>query len=127
MKTRMADTSLSAYENNLAKLDGHKQEIYDCIVSRPNISALGISRITGLKINVVTGRINDLVHLQLIKVTGKQQPRNVNTYSVRKPSDPLNTFPVSWEEKYHLLKEKYETVVFNARKLGIDIEQTVMF
>lgn len=123
----MAETSLFAYEQNKEKLGEQEKVVYECICNRKNITASGICKLTGIEINAVAGRINGLLHKQLIKVSGTQQPRNVNLYAERKHSDPLNKFSESWKSKYHSLKEKYETVVHNARLQGIDIEQAVMF
>lgn len=127
MKTRLSNTSLQAYENNKANLGDQERAVLDCITANKAISATDVSKTTGIRINAVAGRINGLLHKQLIKVSGTQQPRNVNLYSLRYYYEPFNTFPESWEEKYNSLKVKYETVVANARRNGIDIEQTVMF
>jgi len=104
MKTRMTRTSL------LANLATDKPKgcalIYRYIVEHTQSNYKQIA--TGLKMPVPTvlGRINDLMYIhQLIKITGISN--NMQLYSERNETDPLNIRPKSQAE---ILTEKLEAV-----------------
>ena len=106
MKTRMTNSSLEA----LSKLgrETQKEEVLRCIKRIGKVSSKGISFDTGIPINCVVGRVNDLMHSQQVKVSGKTKDVvgakvDVSLYSIRKESDPLNVFEKSWEEKFNEL------------------------
>ena len=118
MKTRMTNSSLEA----LSKLgrETQKEEVLRCIKRIGNVSSKGISFDTGIPINCVVGRVNDLMHSQQVKVVGKTKDVvgakvDVNLYSIRKESDPLNVFEKSWEEKFNeltqMLKDEHPDIL----------------
>ena len=61
MKTEMQDTSLdSLKEVKNLKIEGRRLQVYNCIRKIQPCSNSMIARETGLKINQVTGRVNEL-------------------------------------------------------------------
>ncbi len=65
------DTSLNAYEQLLGEIGTLQRIIYDYVDNNPNLTALQISQYSGWKINTVTGRINELKQMKLIRENGK--------------------------------------------------------
>ena len=110
-KTRISPNSIEAFkELNLSK---RQTEVLDCIKKTGSITAKGIAYFMHVEINKVTGRINELIHKQLIKIKSTVKDKStanarVNLYSIRKESDPLNVFEKSWEEKFNELTQMLE-------------------
>lgn len=106
MKTRVRPNSIEAFQElNLGK---RQEQVLRVIKETGSITAKGIAFALKLKINQVTGRVDELRHKQLIKIekVGKDfagSKTRVNYYAVRKETDPLNVFEQSWEEKYNEL------------------------
>ena len=123
----MHEHSLDSYYQSVEELGRKQKEVFAAIENHPGSTASQLCDHTGFPINVVTGRINELMHLQLIKVSGEADERKANKYAVRKIGDDLNSFEKSWEQKYHEMKAKFEADVKTARMKGIDIEQTALF
>jgi hypothetical protein len=108
MKTRMNDSSLEA--NQIVDKTTQKEIIEQCVKRIGAITQKGISFATGIDRHVVSGRVNDLMHLQKLKVVGKVadiagSTLEVNKYAIRKETDPLNVFDESWEDKYKQLEK----------------------
>lgn len=127
MKTRMDEHSLDSYYQSIEELGRKQRVVFAAIEKHPDSTASQVCDYTGFPINVVTGRINELMHLQLIKISGEADERKANRYAIRKIGDKLNKFEKSWEQKYHEMRAKFEAVVKTARIKGIDIEQTALF
>ena len=108
MKTRMKSTSLEA--NNTVDKPTQKKVILDCIRKVGTITAKGVVWHTKIKINAVSGRINDLLHDQQIKENGKIVDVvggvPVTKYAIRKETDPLNVFEPSKDEQLAETKTK---------------------
>ena len=66
------DTSLLAYQEHSGKLGNQEAVVYNCILSNPNITDKEISIKTGININAVTGRRNELAKKGLITDNGKR-------------------------------------------------------
>lgn len=102
----MSTNSLEAFAE--VELSKRQEEVFEIISSVGEISAKGIAFSMKVPINKVTGRINELMHKQRIKIvrTGKDVAggKNVNYYAVRQFEDHLNVFEKSWEEKYKELE-----------------------
>jgi len=108
MKTRVNQNSIEALRN--VKLSKRQKEVFATIHSIGCVSAKGVAYSMNVPINFVTGRINELMHKQKIKIAkvGRDKlwkAKNVNYYSVRTPGDPLNIFGISWEERYNGLAD----------------------
>lgn len=118
MKTRVNSNSIEAFKE--LNLSPRQEEVYQCIKSTGQITAKGIGYMLSLSINKITGRINELMHKQLIKVEkivkdkAKKRSR-VNQYCIRKETDPLNIFDESWEDRYNSLyywvRENYPNIL----------------
>lgn len=111
MKTRMSENSLTA--NAVVDKITQKEIILKCVKRIGEITQKGITYDTGIKRHVVSARVNDLIHDQELKVVGKVpdiagSTLEVNKYSIRKESDPLNVFEKSWEEKFNELVQMLE-------------------
>lgn len=83
----VAQTTLLAYNDlkDTAKLTRLQGMILSLIQERNDLSNRDISRITGLEICTVTGRVNELTKAGLIKAWGrKTDPRTGKTVKVWK-------------------------------------------
>ena len=103
MKTRVQKTSLEAFET--VDLCKSQQIVFEVIKSVGCITAKGIAFHLGLPINSITPRVNELLHLQVIKISKVAKDKskahsNVNYYSIRNRKDALNVFEKSWESKF---------------------------
>ena len=108
MKSRVNFNSIEAFKE--LNLSPRQEEVYNAIKSTGQITAKGVGYMLSLSINQITGRINELMHLNLIKiektVKDKTSKRSrVNQYCVRKETDPLNIFDESWEDRYNSLND----------------------
>jgi predicted transcriptional regulator len=107
MKTRINSNSLEAFSK--VDLSRRQQQVFNVIKETGTITAKGIAFQLGFTINRVTGRINELMHKQLIREHSTVRDKigsntRVNQYCVRKDEDPINVFYESWEEKYSQLE-----------------------
>jgi Mn-dependent DtxR family transcriptional regulator len=68
-------TSLEAYTALEYKLAPLQQKIYEIIQKHPNVSDNDIERISGIRINNVTGRRNELFNMGLIEYNGEKTDR----------------------------------------------------
>lgn len=107
MKTRMNQNSLEAFQTDFSPMQG---KVFDCIKEIGCVTAKGVASGLKVPINHVTGRINELMAKNAIKIArnGKDiagSKRTVCYYSVRNESDPLNIIAESWEEKYNKLEK----------------------
>lgn len=129
MKTRISPNSLEAFEKvNLSK---RQQEVFDTIEEIGSVTAKGIAYSMKVPINKVTGRINELMHKQIIKIdkVGRDvanRRQNVNYYAIRKESDPENIFEKTWEEKYIELRNRFSSgLVEEAKKERRDFVKAI--
>ena len=93
-RTRLTETSLEAYEGLKPKLETRQKQVYDCLSLIEPSNNLMISKRTGLPINVVAGRMNELrnklkivgfVFKAICPITGKKTMffRTVRTWEER--------------------------------------------
>jgi hypothetical protein len=68
-------TSLDTYYEIKYKLGPLQQIVYETIKKHPNVSDNDIERISKLRINIVTGRRNELLTMGLIEHNGNKKDR----------------------------------------------------
>jgi len=87
----------------------NQRSIIAYVLNKPNyfeLTAKNISLITGIRLESVNGRINEMLYkYQTVKIVGTNDGCHV--YRLRMPSDPLNHRPKSQAE---ILAEKLEAV-----------------
>ena len=97
MKTRINNNSLQAFRE-YANKNSNILKIFQTIESAGYITARDISDKTGLPINIVAGRVNELMYdKQAITIHSNINNRSV--YKIRTETDPLNVRPESARDK----------------------------
>jgi len=73
----MKDTSTEAYIANIkeGKTSLQAVQVFNCIRNNPPLTRLEISEKTGIPINAVCGRVNELLHAHLIVEGDKKLQR----------------------------------------------------
>lgn len=96
MKTRMDPNSIESFKDIMNELPERRRAVLWVIYDYQShgITSFNIAEILKLKINQVTGRINELMHMQLIRIHSKEISggRSRNRYTIRLSSDPENVF-----------------------------------
>lgn len=117
--TNIQKTSLFAYDSIKTDLNRRQWEVFDVIEYLGEVSAKEVAQKLGLKINQITGRINELMFdKQAIKII--KRLNNQSYYGVRYESDPLNVRKLTSEEKL----QKYRSWL-KARGHYVAIEEAV--
>lgn len=96
MKKRVHINSITAFHDVKDQFSKRQTEVLEVIWNhyQKGISSFDIASQMSLHLNSITGRINELMHLQAIRVKDVEyvQGRPRNLYIVRFEGDPLNTF-----------------------------------
>jgi predicted ArsR family transcriptional regulator len=97
MKTSMNINSIHAFNDIINELPKRRGAVLAIIYEYRDagITSFNIAEILKLRINQVTGRINELMKMQLIRVKNVENfhGKSRNRYTLRLASDPLNVFP----------------------------------
>jgi len=129
--TRIHENSIDAYNSIKPKLNEKQTLVYGVIKkTTKGVTSVEVADSLGLTINQVTGRINELMHLQLIKIVGTRADRKKrNLYSIRLSSDPENEFKKTWkeialdqEQEIERLNQKIENLLNNPKGSKIRIK-----
>ena len=111
----ITETSLFAYETIKHDLSNRQQQVYDLISRHKQIIAKDIAFMLGLKINQVTGRINELMYdKQTIKINSivDVDGRKRYAYAIRSELDPINKRNLTPDQKFEAFKSWIKTKQF---------------
>ena len=121
----MNKTSLDAYDENKVHLSQKEKEVFQVLFKYYQLTSFDIAYYLQWNINRVTGRVNSLLHKQMIMPVSKIDNRTV--YRIRNEDDPLNVFDQSWEEKFHDLEKKYNELKKLVETLKPEKKQLTLF
>ncbi|MBD3180756.1 hypothetical protein GF312_00590 [Candidatus Poribacteria bacterium] len=120
MKTRVDINSLETYEQIRDQLPKKRKIVFELIWTYKDkgLTAFDIAAMLNVGVNHVTGRINELMHLQVIRKKGidttSKQPRA--KYTIRFEGQPLNEFSKCLEDRIDEFWQEFDSIM-NREKL----------
>jgi len=121
MKTRVDINSLETYEQIRNSLPEKRKRVFEIIWNHRHkgVTAFDIAAFLGVGVNHITGRINELMRLQVVRKKGndktRKQPRAL--YTIRFEGHPLNEFPKTLEENLKEFWNEFDSIM-NREKLN---------
>ena len=117
----METNSLIAFQQYQPQINKSQRVVWECILENNRITAEQIALKTGMKINVVGPRLNELMYeKQIIKVCFSRYVNNYpqSVYGVRNMGDDLNRRKLS-KKDIQIMELKEELRNLNAKHLNL--------
>ena len=103
MKTRIDLNSIETYYSILDELPARRRAVLEVIYDyrAHGITSFDIAEILKVGVNHVTGRVNELMHQQAIRIKSldKSHGKPRNLYTIRWAHDPFNVFPDDLQDR----------------------------